>query len=124
MNQTIKYLAGIFIILIIAGYFMIDFSKGKKITQLSGEEDVQEIVIGMKNYNYYPNTVKVKVSQPVRITLDESVIGCFRDFTIRDFGIHEYLKTPSDSIEFTPTKKGKYVFACSMGMGTGTLIVE
>ena len=34
------------------------------------------------------------------------------------------LQTPTDYVEFTPTKKGTFGFACSMGMGTGTLIVE
>lgn len=78
----------------------------------------------MKNYNYYPNTIRVKVNQPVEIYLDESVGGCFRDFTSRELGIHEYLKTQQDKITFTPVKKGTFAFACSMNMGRGTLIVE
>ena len=78
----------------------------------------------MKNYNYYPQTVKVKANQPVRIYLDKSVAGCYRSFTIRDFGVVKYLETEKDYVEFTPNKKGSFRFACSMGMGTGTLIVE
>ena len=85
---------------------------------------MQKIVLGIKNYNYYPNTIKVKAGEPVRIYLDNSVVGCYRSFTIREFGIAKYLKTPNDYIEFTPNKKGTFRFACSMGMGTGTLIVE
>ena len=87
-------------------------------------EDVQVIVLGIKNYNYYPNTVTVKANEPVRIYLDSSVSGCLRSFTIKDFGIAKNLPTPNDYVEFTPTKPGIYPFACSMGMGTGTLIVE
>ncbi len=91
---------------------------------LAGNGNVQKVVIGVRNYNYYPNTITVKVGQPVSISLDESVSGCLRDFTIRDFGIREYLRTPQDTIEFTPDKKGTFTFACSMGMGRGRLIVE
>ncbi|HLD00913.1 MAG TPA: cupredoxin domain-containing protein [Candidatus Nanoarchaeia archaeon] len=96
---------------------------GDAITEYSSSE-IQKIVIGFKNYNYYPNLITVKVGVPVSISLDESVGGCLRDFTIRELGIRQYLKTPQESIQFVPTKPGKYTFACSMGMGTGTLVVE
>ena len=86
--------------------------------------DIQKITLGIKNYNYYPNTIKVKAGIPVRISLDESVVGCYRSFTIKDFGIAKNLRTPEDYVEFTPTKKGTYAFACSMNMGRGTIIVE
>ena len=78
----------------------------------------------MKNYNYYPNTITVKSGQPVELTLDESVRGCLRGFTIKDLGVSKYSKTPEDSIDFTPTEKGTFAFSCSMGMGYGTIIVE
>lgn len=90
----------------------------------SNQGEYQKIVIGMQNYNYYPNTITVKVNKPVRIYLDSSVQGCFRSFVIRDFGISYYLQSVDDYIEFTPTKTGTFGFSCSMGMGTGTLIVE
>ncbi|MBS3140708.1 cupredoxin domain-containing protein [Candidatus Woesearchaeota archaeon] len=86
--------------------------------------NVQKIVLSMKNGNYYPNTVKVKVGQPVSISLDSSIRGCYRSFTIRQLGLAKRLTTPSDTLDFTPTQKGTFRFACSMGMGTGTLIVE
>lgn len=84
----------------------------------------QDIVLSFKNYNYYPNTITVRAGQPVRISLDSSVTGCYRAFTIRDFGISKHLQTPQDFIEFTPQQKGTFRFSCSMGMGTGTLIIE
>ncbi len=86
--------------------------------------DTQKITLSMKNYNYYPNTITVKVGQPVSITLDKSIGGCYRSFTIRDLGVSSYSSSPSQTIDFTPTKKGTFRFACSMGMGTGTIIVE
>jgi len=126
IKKTTLYFAGILLLIILAGYFMID---GSAVNTEGGNGnigngEVQNVVIGMKNYNYYPNTITVKAGQPVSISLDESVYGCFRSFTIRDFGVNKYLRTPQDTVEFTPTKKGTYRFACSMGMGTGTLIVE
>lgn len=123
--------SGFVVLMIIAllvgfGIFMVKDSgaNGNVIEGNSGSGEIQEVVLGFKNYNYYPNTVTVKVNQPVRIYLDKSVYGCFRSFTIRDFGISKYLQSEKDYVEFTPTKPGKYQFSCSMGMGTGTLIVE
>jgi plastocyanin domain-containing protein len=94
------------------------------VKKTQGSGSIQEITLSMKNYNYYPQTVKVKVNEPVRIYLDNSVGGCYRSFTIRSLGISKHLQTPKDYVEFTPTEKGTFGFACSMGMGTGTLIVE
>ena len=89
-----------------------------------GSGDVQKIVISEKNYNYYPQTIKAKVNQPVSISLDSSVKGCLRSFTIKEFGVAKYLATPQDTLVFTPTKTGTFTFACSMGMGYGKIIVE
>lgn len=120
------YLIGIIAIVVLFGFMMV---KGNSAS--SGEvytapivDGVQEVVLSLKDLNYYPNTVKVKSGIPVRVYLDSSVSGCLRDFTIRDFGVREYLKTPGDYVEFTPTEPGRHAFACSMGMGTGVLIVE
>ncbi len=122
-----KFLTVLVVLVIVgAGFFLIKGSgpSGNAVSGNSGSGKIQEVTLGMKGYNYYPNTVAVKANQPVRIYLDKSVGGCYRSFTIRDFGIAKYLATPKDYVEFTPTKKGSYRFACSMGMGTGTLIVE
>ncbi|MEK6918828.1 MAG: cupredoxin domain-containing protein [Nanoarchaeota archaeon] len=88
------------------------------------DSNAQKVVISYKNYNYYPNTIRVKMGLPVSITLDSSVSGCFRSFVIPDFGVDELSSSPSDTINFTPDKKGSFTFRCGMGMGTGTLIVE
>ena len=128
-----KYFYGfIIIIIIVAGFYLYNNSvKGDSIDNgnngnngngNSGE--TQKITLSMKNGNYYPNTINVKANQPVEITLDNSVRGCYRSFTIRDLGVVKYAKTPEDKIIFTPKKTGSFRFACSMGMGTGTIIVE
>ena len=127
IKKSSLYLLGIIILIAFAIYF-ISSTEGNNSTgnavvgNIFG--DVQNVVISMKNFNYYPNTIKVKVNKPVSISLDKTVSGCLRDFTIRDFGVRKYLKNPSDTVVFTPTKKGTFRFACSMGMGTGILIVE
>ena len=117
----------LFVLIILGGWFFLGSSNSANANTASdgtNSGSIQKITLSMKNSNYYPNTVTVKAGQPVRIYLDNSVGGCYRSFTIRDFGIAKYLQSPSDYVEFTPTKKGSFRFACSMGMGTGTLIVE
>ena len=86
--------------------------------------DIQKITLGIKNYNYYPNTINVKAGIPVRISLDESVKGCLRSFTIKEFGVNKYSSTPADKITFTPNKKGTFSFSCSMGMAYGKMNVN
>ena len=115
----------LFILVVGIGIFLFsksgDNSTGNLIKQT---DDVQEIVLSMKNGNYYPNTITVESGKPVRMTLDDSVRGCYRGFTINDLNVRKYSKSPDDYVEFTPTQKGTYKFACSMGMGTGTLVVK
>ena len=118
------------VLLLVAGYVFIsndgEYQNGgnTNIVSAAGNGEIQKITLSMKNYNYYPNTIKVKEGVPVEITLDEGVVGCYRAFTIRDFGVQVYSKTPNEKITFTPNKKGTFGFSCAMGMGRGTLIVE
>ncbi len=114
---------GLFLFVIIAGFFFINRSDMPSASRaVKGE--AQRIVLSEKNLNYYPNEIKVKVGQPVSISLDTTVTGCLRSFTIRELDVSKYTKTPQDTIEFAPTRKGRFRFACSMGMGYGTIIVE
>ena len=115
----------IVVIIISVGAFV--FVKGNAEKNLDGESEgnnIQEITLSMRNYNYYPNTITVREGIPVRIRLDKTVTGCYRSFTIREFGVVKNLITPEDYVEFIPDKKGTFRFACAMGMGTGTIVVE
>lgn len=125
MEKSTLYLLGIVLLIGIGAYFFFDNGNinGNIIQQVDAGE-VQKIILSEKDYNYYPNEIKVKAGEPVSISLDSSVKGCLRSFTIKDLGIFKSLKTPQDTITFTPTKKGTYKFTCSMGMGYGTFIVE
>ena len=128
VKKSSLYIVGIIVLIIIGGYFILGNSDDNGITgnvvAIDSNNDIQNIIIGLKNFNYYPNTIEVEAGKPVSISLDKTVSGCLRDFTIRDLGIRKYLKNPEDTVVFTPTKPGTYRFACSMGMGTGTLIVK
>lgn len=87
------------------------------------EGDAQQVTLGFKAGNYYPQTITVRAGTPVELTLDKSVAGCFRSFNVKALNIEGYSKDPSEPVRFTPTKPGTYRFVCGMGMGAGTLIV-
>jgi len=123
IKKSTLYMLGVLLLIVIAGYFVMS-KTGTTGNAINDNSDVQKIVLSVKNGNYYPNTITVKSGTPVRIYLDSSVTGCLRSFTIKDFGVAKNLPTPQDYVEFTPNKVGTYKFACSMGMGTGTLIVK
>lgn len=112
------------LIAIIGGFFYFNSSGSVSGNAVSGSGNAQKIVLSFQNGNYYPNTITVKSGQPVQISLDSSVRGCYRTFTIRQLGIVKNLASPGDYVEFTPSQPGTYRFACGMGMGTGTMIVE
>ena|SRR3989338_2306133 len=130
IKKSTLYIGAILLVLVIVGFFFFrggsSAINGNVVSEgsqaLQGE--VQKVVISEKNLNYYPNEIKVKAGQPVSIKLDSSVKGCLRSFNIKDLGVSKYARTPSETIDFTPTKKGTFRFACSMGMGYGKIIVE
>ncbi len=126
IKKSTLYLTLILVIAVVAGVFFVGNGKsgtnGNVVSAGTGE--VQQVTLSYKDFNYYPQTVRVKANRPVRISLDDSVYGCFKSLTIRELRVAKYLATPGDYVEFTPTQKGSYTFSCSMGMGSGKLIVE
>ena len=128
-NTTIFFLVVILIALV--GGFVFVKGKNNSVTGNVIAENptvlqgpIQQVTLSMKDYNYFPQEVKVKANQPVEITIDDSVRGCLRSFAVRDLGVSGYAKTPTDKITFTPTIPGTFKFSCAMGMGYGNLIVE
>ncbi|MBS3144720.1 cupredoxin domain-containing protein [Candidatus Woesearchaeota archaeon] len=121
-NTTIIALIGI---LVIGGaLFLFTGNDSSQTNTVVGTGDLQKITLSEKNYNYYPQVLKVKAGQPVELTLDSSVSGCYRSFAIKELGVVQYARTPKDTIQFTLPKPGNYKFSCTMGMGTGTLVAE
>ena len=127
MAKNVFYMISILVLIAIAGFILLKggtTQENADIQKTVVQGDIQKVVLGTKNYNYYPNTIKVQAGKPVSISLDGSVTGCLRSFTIKDLGVSKYVKTPSETIDFVPTKRGTFRFSCSMGMGYGTIIVE
>ncbi|MGV8142079.1 MAG: cupredoxin domain-containing protein [Candidatus Pacearchaeota archaeon] len=121
---------GIVLLFVVGAYFVFSSlgpSNSRAILNEDGtiiEGDLQKVTLSIKDLNYYPSKITVQAGKPVELTLDSSVTGCFRAFTVRELGLVKYSKKPSEKIIFTPTKPGSYTFACSMGMGFGTLEVK
>ncbi len=127
MKKSTKWAGLILLILVLGGIFLLKSSDNQGLqfsttNVVNGE--TQKVVLSMKDLNYYPNEIRVKAGQPVSISLDESVTGCLRSFTIKELGVSKYVRTSQETIDFTPTKKGTFRFACVMGMGYGKIIVE
>lgn len=122
MKKSVVVMAAVIVLVIVAGFMLTRSNNVSSVPQGTGE--VQKVTLGLKNYNYDPQVITVKANQPVEITLDSSVMGCLRSFTVPAFGVSQYSRDPSQTITFTPNKAGTYKFACSMGMGYGTLVVE
>lgn len=129
------WIIGIIVILLIGGYVVWNNNSntnslnggavyGSDVASGASNTEIQKITLSLKNFNYYPNTIRVKERVPVEIELDESIGGCYRSFMIKDLGVKEYSSNPSQTITFVPNKKGTFEFACGMRMGRGTIIVE
>ena len=123
-NTTILWVTLIIIALAGAFFYFNSGSASKNGNATITNTEPQKITLSMKNSNYYPNTINVKEGRPVEITLDTSVKGCYRSFTIKDLSVRKYSASAEDKVTFTPTKKGTFTFACSMGMGFGKIVVE
>ena len=113
-NSLWKYSAFIVLIVLAVGMFVFGNASGGTADNgatgkvVNGDNtDTQKITLSTKNYNYYPNTITVKAGKPVSITLDSSVRGCLRSFAINDLGVRAYSQSPSQTIDFTPTQKGR-----------------
>jgi uncharacterized protein len=94
-------------------------------TAKPGADGVQKVTIMIENAGYNPNLVQVRAGQPVELTLsNDGAYSCASAFVLREFGIDAYVKPKTSQVfEFTPSRPGKYIFTCSMGMYTGTLEV-
>lgn len=90
-----------------------------------GEGGSQKVVIEVSNRGYTPDNFQVKAGVPVELKLKTNgSYSCANAFTMREFEIFtQLMPTDEETVIFTPTKKGKFTFACSMGMYTGVMEV-
>lgn len=84
-----------------------------------------QVIINISNYGYNPKYFKVKVGQPVELTLkSNNVRSCALSFVFKAFNIRAMLKpTDKQVFTFTPTQTGRFIYSCSMGMYSGTMEV-
>lgn len=86
---------------------------------------VQQVTIDVFNQGYEPRFFQVQAGVPVELTLQSNdTYSCAVAFTFNKFNISTFL-APTDrkTFTFTPTEKGRFTYACSMGMYTGTMEV-
>ncbi|KKU02401.1 MAG: putative membrane protein [Microgenomates group bacterium GW2011_GWF2_45_18] len=90
------------------------------------ENGVQKVTIEIQDNGYAPRAFTVKKDVPVELTLNSNnVYSCASSFTFKKFGIYTQLEsTDNKTFTFTPTEKGSFTFACSMGMYQGVMRVE
>ena len=87
--------------------------------------EVQRVTIGVESRGYNPRLVQVQQGVPVELTLESNgVYSCALAFVFREFGINTFLdSTDRQTFTFTPTKKGRFTYTCSMGMYSGVMEV-
>lgn len=81
----------------------------------------QEVEIQVTSGGYQSSAQTLKAGVPVSLKLISQNVGsCARAFTIPEYNISKVLpQTGVSTIEFTPTKRGRLTYTCSMGMYTG-----
>lgn len=96
------------------------------VSQEVNKPDIQKAEIKLNDsYGYNPETVRLKVGIPAEVKLvNDGARGCIRAFIVPDLDIRQLLNGDSTTFKFTPTKKGKIPFTCSMGMYWGQFVVE
>lgn len=101
------------------------YENGQPKDQITIVNGVQPVTINVTNAGYSPRYFQVKAGIPVNLTLaTKNTYSCATAFTMRAFSIFEMLQpNGSKTIAFTPTKKGRYTYTCSMGMYSGVMEV-
>jgi len=90
------------------------------------ENGYQVLKTSASNYGYSPDYLKVKAGIPVRWEItNDGVSGCTNAVIAPDLFEGPIILAGQEKMvkEFTPTKPGRYVFSCWMGMVTGIIEV-
>jgi plastocyanin domain-containing protein len=114
--------AGLALIAGIVWYFWLSRNRGVQ-AELSG--GVQSALIVVKG-GYTPDTVVVERGRPVRLLFrrEESAL-CSERVVLPAFDRSARLPEGEEvTVEFVPTERGEFPFACQMGMLRGRVVVE
>ncbi len=86
---------------------------------------VQNVNLYVRSSGYSPSYFQVRSGVPVRMNLvTNNVYSCAIAFRMPALRIARNLApTGTETIEFTPVKKGKVIYTCSMGMYSGVMEV-
>lgn len=77
-----------------------------------------EIKLTARKFEFEPSVITVRKDQPVRLLI--TAVDVEHGFEIEDLGINKKLKPGVVTVvEFTPTRAGKFKFACSVMCGSG-----
>lgn len=92
-------------------------------TQTSETSQDAKIIITSRGYS--PNYIKVKNGIPVNLSIEsKDAYNCAAAFRIPSLKIAKnVMPNTTETVQFTPTQKGKIAFTCSMGMYTGVIEV-
>lgn len=85
------------------------------------------VTIRVRNDGYFPNQIHVKAGSPIQLILvSENVTSCARSFIIPKFDIQKLLTATGQVVLELPAQEEGMVipFSCSMGMYTGTIVVD
>ena len=112
---------GVSLIGLLAWYFF----GPKKSSQARLVGGVQEVRVTVKG-GYSPDLIRVSQGVPLRILFDRQESGeCTSRVVFPDFAMNRALPAyATTAVELTPTKSGRFGFACGMNMVHGTLLVE
>jgi len=85
----------------------------------------EQIVNSTLQPNRYP-AITVQQGIPVRWTINApagSINGCNNSIIIREYGLQYAFKQGDNVIKFTPTRAGRFLYTCWMGMIKSTITV-
>lgn len=87
-------------------------------------EGKQLVQMEVSRWGYSPDVIEVVEDVPVRWEIyGEEVLGCASTLVVPQLGLSTNIRKGLNVLEFIPKKPGQYVYSCSMGMYSGTLIV-
>jgi plastocyanin domain-containing protein len=122
LDIVLVNVAGAALIGWIIWYFWLSHNTG---TQADVTGGVQSALVVVKG-GYTPDTIVVERGRPVRLIFrrEESAL-CSERVVIPAFDKSALLPEGEEvAIEFLPTQRGEYPFACQMGMLRGRIVVD
>ena len=127
--KAIKVISGMLVLILLGLAVKGLFFPSSKVTANaiteSQQSEMQVFTLSWGKLNYNPEVITVKKGRPVKIVADTKRLqGCFRSITIPDLDVQKSFNENGKELVFTPQKEGTFKFGCSMGMGSGKLVVE